>query len=92
MTVSGLCLTALMVLDGDRVEQLYVSPEHQRQGHGSRLLTTAQATRDRLSLWTFAANKQARAFYEAHGFSVSGAPSSQNEEQTPAVLYRWSRA
>jgi GNAT superfamily N-acetyltransferase len=77
---------AVMVLRGDWVEQLYVAPEGQRQGHGSRL---AQSLRGELSLWTFEANTSARAFYEAHGFAVDGPVSTDNEEHAPAVRYRW---
>jgi hypothetical protein len=33
----------------------------------------------------------ARAFYEKHGFRASGPVSSDNEEQAPAIPYRWVR-
>ncbi len=80
---------ALMVLRGDWVEQLYVSPAHQRQGHGSRLISFAQAKRRELRLWTIEANIHARAFYEKHGFTPLGTPTSDNEERAPAIQYRW---
>jgi predicted N-acetyltransferase YhbS len=81
----------MMVIDGEWLEQLYVAPEHSRQGHGSRLLRLAQSDRSELALWTFEANLSARAFYEKHGFQPTGAPSSDNEEQTAAICYRWTR-
>ncbi len=82
---------AVMVLDGESVEQLYVLPGCRRQGFGSALLQMAQATHDSLTLWTFEANAPARAFYEAHGFAAQGEACSENEERAPALLYRWSR-
>lgn len=38
-------LAGMIALDGERVEQLYVSPDRQRRGHGSRLLEVAMTTR-----------------------------------------------
>lgn len=84
-------LEAVMVLRGDWIEQLYVAPESQRQGHGSRLLSLAQSLRSELALWTFAANAHARAFYERHGFEADGPVTSDNEERAPAVCYRWTK-
>ena len=83
--------TAIMVLSGGWVEQLYVAPDRCRQGYGSMLLRFAQSRQDELSLWTFEANARARAFYEKHGF-VSGAVSTDNEEGVAAVCYRWNRS
>ncbi len=84
--------SAVMVLDGEWIEQLYVLPERQRQGLGSALLELAQAERGSLALWTFEANTAARSFYERHGFWPCGEPSAENEERTPAICYRWSRS
>lgn len=83
---------AMMVINGNWIEQLYVAPDRQRQGHGSRLIRFAQRRRRELRLRTFESNRPARAFYEAHGFHTSGPPDSDNEEHTPALVYRWSRA
>lgn len=85
-------LAGMMAVQGDWIEQLYISPTHLRRGHGTRLLRLAQATRDSLALWTFEANLVARRFYETHGFIQEGAPTSDNEEGAPAVCYRWRRA
>jgi GNAT superfamily N-acetyltransferase len=79
---------AMMVLSRGWVEQLYVAPDRFRQGYGSKLLRFAQTRQDELSLWTFEANTQARAFYERHGFVAVGV-SAVNEEGVPAVRYRW---
>jgi GNAT superfamily N-acetyltransferase len=82
---------AVMVLDAEWVEQLYVAPGHLRHGHGTELLDTAKATRGVLELWTFQRNLPARAFYAASGFQRSGTPSSENEEGELASRYRWTR-
>ncbi len=82
---------AVIALSDGWVEQLYVSPSHQGQGHGSRLLELAQSRQNALALWTFVTNLPARRFYEARGFARSGPPSDDNEEHAPALLYRWSR-
>jgi GNAT superfamily N-acetyltransferase len=90
--IDGPGLTAMMVINGEWLEQLYVAPEHARQRYGSRLVRLAQAKRNELALWTFEANLSARAFYESHGFRPAGAPSSDNEEHVPAICYRWTSA
>jgi GNAT superfamily N-acetyltransferase len=82
----------MMVIDGEWLEQLYVAPEHSRQGYGARLVRLAQSERSELTLWTFEANLPARAFYEKHGFRPTGDPSSDNEEHAPAICYRWTSA
>jgi GNAT superfamily N-acetyltransferase len=92
VTHHGAVLNAVMVLAGNWVEQLYVAPESQGQGHGSRLLRSAQLSHEDLALWTFEANAPARAFYEHRGFKIDGPVSGDNEERTPAVRYRWVRA
>jgi GNAT superfamily N-acetyltransferase len=84
-------IVAMMALDGEQVEQLYVAPEHQRRGAGSRLLAKARELRPRgLRLWTFQRNAPARRFYESHGFrAVEFTDGSANEEREPDVLYEW---
>jgi GNAT superfamily N-acetyltransferase len=82
-------VVGMMALDDEWVEQLYIAPEHHRQGHGARLLAVAQTTRHALALWTFESNRSAQRFYEAHGFTRSGSPSADNEEGAAAICYRW---
>jgi GNAT superfamily N-acetyltransferase len=84
-------LVALMALDGDELDQLYVDPACQGEGLGAALVALAQARRRELALWTFAANAGARRFYERHGFAAEGEPSTDNEEATAAIRYRWRR-
>jgi GNAT superfamily N-acetyltransferase len=90
VATDGGALRAMMVIEGDWVEQLFVAPEHLRQGQGSRLLNHAQSIRDELMLWCFEANTPARAFYERHGFHSGEPASADNEELAPAIKYRWS--
>ena len=81
-----------MVLAGDMLEQLYVAPEHQGRGLGSRLLDKAKALAPGgLRLYVFQRNRAARAFYEARGFvAVAFTDGADNEEREPDVLYAWS--
>jgi putative acetyltransferase len=75
---------------GERVDHLYVRPDHYRQGLGSALLRAAQAARPRLELWVFQRNTNAIAFYEAHGFVVVKATDgADNEEREPDLLMAW---
>jgi len=91
VVADGSQMMAVMVLHGTWVDQLYVMPAHQREGHGSALLQLAKDARQELRLWTFVANTRARAFYEKHGFRADEPASSDNEEGAPALLYRWLR-
>ena len=72
------------------VDQLYVLPDAQRRGTGTRLLDLAKSAYPQLHLWTFQRNLPARRFYTAHGFAiVEETDGSRNEEKEPDVLYRW---
>jgi GNAT superfamily N-acetyltransferase len=82
---------AVMVLDGDELDQLYVHPDRTGRGVGSRLLALAQRSRPGgLALWTFQSNLGAQRFYERHGFvAVERTDGSGNEERAPDVRYAW---
>ncbi len=84
-------VSALLVLDGAWLEQLYVRPGETGRGLGSTLLEHAKAGRDHLLLWTFQANLDARRFYERHGFHAEATTDGDNEERAPDVRYRWDR-
>ena len=74
----------------DVVDQLFVAPEAQRHGVGSRLLHDVMALRPTgFTLRTFRANRGARAFYEACGLVAIDFGHSE-EENEPDVTYRWS--
>lgn len=76
----------------DWLQQLWVDPAHQRQGHGTRLLDAAKEHNPNgLQLHVFTRNTAARAFYERSGFVQSGSrDGSGNEEGEPDLTYRWS--
>jgi GNAT superfamily N-acetyltransferase len=83
-------VVALLVLDGDWIQQRYVDPPRCGIGVGTALLSVAKGERpDGLKLWTFEANANARRFYERHGFVATGATSGDNEEGAPDVRYEW---
>ena len=63
-------VVALLVLEDDWVDQLYVDPDWTGRGLGTRLLDVAKAERPAgLDLWAFQSNTGARRFYERHGFT-----------------------
>ncbi len=87
-------IVAMMALEDDYVDQLYVAPAHQRRGIGDALLATAMRRNpQRLRLYTFQRNTPARRFYEARGFvAIEFTDGSRNEEREPDVLYEWNGA
>lgn len=83
-------VVGVMVLRGDFVDLLYVHPESQRRGVGSRLLSQAKRGRSRVRLYTFESNEPARDFYEQRGFkAIAFGDGTGNEEGAPDVLYEW---
>jgi len=75
------------------LDHLYVHPAHHGQGLGHALLEQARADVSAIQLWAFQRNTRARAFYEAHGFTLQElTDGSRNEEGEPDALYAWSRA
>ncbi|MEO6628923.1 MAG: GNAT family N-acetyltransferase [Aquihabitans sp.] len=86
-------LVAVLVLDDDWIDQLYIEPGRTGRGIGSELLAVAKRQRpSTLRLWTFATNVGARRFYENHGFMATGWTDGDNEEGAPDVRYEWSAA
>jgi len=74
------------------IDHLYVAPASHRRGIGTSLLQSAQAIQSELRLYTFQSNKNARAFYERHGFLIEEMTNGErNEEKMPDITYRWSR-
>ncbi len=74
------------------IEQLYILPDVQGMGIGTRLLSSATDEMNDVRLWTFQQNRRARAFYEARGFSpIAETDGSDNEEGEPDMLYHWRR-
>lgn len=91
-TVGGRVAAVLSCSPG-WIDQLYVAPEHQGRGLGSRLVGLAQErSAGDLQLWTFQVNARARAFYARHGFrEVELTDGSTNQEREPDVRLRWTR-
>jgi GNAT superfamily N-acetyltransferase len=84
-------VVGLLVLDGDRVDQLYVEPGLTGRGIGSALLEAAKRERPTgLQLWTFQSNEGALRFYRRHGFEeAERTDGSGNEEGAPDVRFVW---
>ncbi|WP_086831124.1 GNAT family N-acetyltransferase [Streptomyces sp. NRRL B-24572] len=87
-------VVALMVLDGEDLDQLYIDPPWRGHGIGDRLVELAKRrSAAGLSLWTFQVNAPARRFYERHGFVAAEYTDGEgNEEREPDVRYVWSPA
>ena len=80
---------AVLVLDGDWIDQLYVAPGFTGRGLGSRLVELAKNRRPAgLQLWTFATNTGAQRFYLRHGFvEAERTDGSGNEEKAPDIRF-----
>jgi GNAT superfamily N-acetyltransferase len=82
---------AMLVLEGEWIDQLYADPDLTSRGLGSQLLELAKRERpDGLCLWTFVSNPRAQRFYERNGFrEVERTDGSRNEEGSPDIKYEW---
>lgn len=87
---SGDELAGFAAVREDWLDHLYVAPSWHGLGLGSSLLHLAKRGRQRLDLWVFQRNEQARRFYEHRGFRfVELTDGAGNEERMPDVRYRW---
>jgi GNAT superfamily N-acetyltransferase len=86
-------IVAVLTLDGDDLDQLYVAPEAAGHGVGSLLVDLAKDLRPGgLALWTFQTNVRAQSFYRRHGFQeVRRTDGSANEERLPDVRMTWGK-
>ena len=74
------------------LDHLYVDPERQGLGIGSRLVQLVQGEQAELRLYTFQANVRARALYERHDFVLEElTDGSRNDEKVPDCTYVWRR-
>ena len=77
---------------GDVVQALYLAPAARGQGVGARLLNDAKGAAERLELWAFQANREARRFYVREGFAeVAETDGAGNDEKLPDVKLVWER-
>ena len=83
---------ALMAINGDFIDQLYVHPDHWRRGVGEMLLAFARKlSPEHLWLYTLQINVNARAFYEKNGFVAEKYGISPPPESEPDMEYHWRR-
>lgn len=84
-------IIGMMALAGTHLDHLYLLPSEYRRGVGTMLLNKAKHLRpEKLTLYAFAVNARARAFYEHHGFiAIEHGDGSGNEAGEPDVLYEW---
>jgi GNAT superfamily N-acetyltransferase len=86
-------IVGICAMQGDMVEQLYITPDWQGRGIGRRFLDRAKThSPDGLRLYCFRDNERAAGFYRAQGFRViAEGDGSGNEEGMPDLLFAWSR-
>ncbi|QHQ36092.1 GNAT family N-acetyltransferase [Algicella marina] len=89
--VSGAPAQGFMAREADYITSLYVRCGARGAGVGRALLNEAKAAEASLRLWTFAANRRARAFYEREGFRMARRTQGDNAECLPDVEYVWRR-
>ena len=81
---------AFMAMENDFIDQLYVHPDHQRQGIGEALVNLACIkSPEHIWLYTLQVNVNARAFYEKNGFIPEKFGVSPPPESEPDVEYHW---
>lgn len=85
-------IVGFCAFSNDWINHLYLEPDHQGQGIGTRLLNHAKQQGQAYSLWCFQRNQAARRFYERQDFKViQETDGADNEEREPDVLYRWTK-
>jgi GNAT superfamily N-acetyltransferase len=90
VALAGGRVIGFVAASDDRIAQLYVHLDYQGRGIGTLLLDWAKAqSAGKLSLFTFARNARACAFYECNGF-VAVARGFEPVWQLEDVSYEWS--
>jgi ribosomal protein S18 acetylase RimI-like enzyme len=89
----GQRLVAFMAMNQEFVDQLYIHPDHWRQGIGNALLDLArEQSPEHVWLYTLQINLNARAFYEKNGFVAEKFGVSPPPESEPDVEYHWRKS
>lgn len=79
-----------IAIQADDIQALYVAEAARGQGVGKALLDHAKTGADRLGLWTFQANLDARRFYRREGFvEDQRSDGAGNDEKLPDVHMIW---
>jgi ribosomal protein S18 acetylase RimI-like enzyme len=92
VALDGSTVIGFMASTPESIEHLYVRVEYMGQGVGSRLLALAKTeSQGSLCLHTFTQNKNARRFYELHGFTEVERES-ENMWKLEAIKYQWVRS
>ncbi len=68
------------------IAALFIAPEFQGQGFGSRLLGFAQQQSNRLNLQVYTKNEHAMQFYLHHGFRIVSQSMDEHTQQSQADL------
>lgn len=86
-------IVGFMELDDGWLHHLYIDPEYQNKGFGTRMLGYAKdVSPTGIKLWVFENNKNAIRFYEREGFILvkkRNIDETTNEENLPDRLYEW---
>ena len=83
-------VSGFIAREGERIHSLYIASFAQGHGLGQTLLDDAKSKSDRLTLWTFQANRSAQRFYKRAGFeAVEETDGSGNDEGLPDIRFLW---
>ena len=82
-------LLGMLAFEAPWIRHFAIFAEHQRQGVGTALLERDASVRRRKSGCSRSSARQARAFYEKHGFVAVAFGISPAPELNPDVEYRW---
>lgn len=83
-------ICGFLAMKDNHIDRLYVSPDSQGKGIGSKLIEFAkQHNPKRITLRTHQQNHRARRFYEAHEFKIKTYGVSPAPELVPDVEYVW---